>query len=274
VRLRPDDRVELLARAGELRPAPAARARGALPAVLFESRGSLVVDKPAGIPTVPDRSGREPGVHGLLAQLRPGEDLRIVHRLDRDTSGCLVLGKGLAAARHFDALFRRGEVHKEYLALVHGDVQPDARTVEHFLGPDRRRPGLVAASRTARKGFRQARTDLQVVERHGAFTLVRCLPRTGRGHQIRVHLQSIGHPIAGDLDYGGETLFLSRLKRGYKLRPGVAERPLLGRTFLHAAAVRFLDPDGSPVAVEAPLPDDLRQCLDRVARLSARPGRP
>jgi 23S rRNA pseudouridine955/2504/2580 synthase len=102
------------------------------------------------------------------------------------------------------------------------------------------------------------------------LTLVRVFPRTGRGHQIRVHLQSLGHPIVADPDYGGARLFLSDLKRGYKRRPGVTERPLLTRMFLHAAAIALPDADGTPIEVEAPLPDDLRVALAKARTFAVR----
>ena len=262
-RLNPGDLVDLGIDPSELRSV--ARPKGEL-AVLHETEHLVVVDKPAGMHTVPDRSGKERGVHGLLSELRPGADLRIAHRLDRDTSGCLVLAKGLTAARHLDALFGSGGVQKEYLALVDGVVHQDEGTVELFLGPDTKRPGKVVASATQRRGHREARTDWKVEKRFATHTLLRVLPRTGRGHQIRVHLAAIGHPICSDADYGGAPLLLSSLKSGYKRRAGVVEAPLLRRMFLHAARIVLRDVDGALVDVSAPLPDDLASALDRIER--------
>jgi RluA family pseudouridine synthase len=238
--------------------------------VLHETAHVLVVDKPAGVPTVPDRSGRQQGIHGELGGLRPGDDLRIVHRLDRDTSGCLVIGKGVEAARHFDAEFRDHRVQKVYVALVDGVVAADQPVITAWLGPDRSRPGRVVASATERSGFRDALTEVLVRERFRAHTLVELRPRTGRGHQLRVHLRSIGHPIAADRDYGGEALLLSRLKPGYKKRVGVDEHPLLERMFLHAERITFCDVDGQQVTVEAPLPEDLNRALRQLERHAPR----
>ena len=236
------------------------------PVVLCETATALVVAKPAGMPSVPDRSGRERGVHGVLADLRPGDDLRIVHRLDRNTSGCLVLAKGIAAARHFDRMFRERRVHKTYVALVGGVPAADDLEIDALLGPDRRRPGRVVASDQARTGFREAHTSLRVRARFRRHALVELHPTTGRGHQLRVHLQSIGHPIVGDDDYGGERLLLSRLKPAYKQRKGVTEKPLLRRMFLHAERVGFVDFDGAEVVAEAPLPEDLAVALRHVEK--------
>ena len=238
--------------------------------VLHESETVLVLAKPAGLPTVPDRSGSSASIHGLLAGLRPEADLRIAHRLDRDTSGCLVLAKGVQAARHLDSCFGGGLVTKRYRALVSGCVRRQSQVVDRFLGPDPKRPGKVVASTQHKRGFREAVTEVTVDEAFAGHTLLQLQPRTGRGHQLRVHLQCLGHPIVGDRDYGGETLLLSRLKNGYKLRPGVVERPLLGRMFLHAQAIAFDDVCGTPVAVEAVLPSDLQLALDKLRRFCSR----
>lgn len=250
-------------------PAPASTnvrsaAAPPLPEVLFESAHTLVVAKPAGLPTVPDRSGRERGVHGLLADLRPAADLRIVHRLDRDTSGCLVLAKGVRAAQHFDEQFRRRLVRKTYVALVHGVPHRESFAIDAGIGPDRRRPGKVVTGDERTSGFRSAHTD---VIRRRAFrrhALLELLPATGRGHQLRVHLQSVGHPIVGDLDYGGERLLLSSLKSGYKLQVGATERPLVDRMFLHCERIGFVDLDGAAVAAESTLPADLAMVLQKI----------
>tara|TARA_R110002094_G_scaffold69464_7_gene78494 strand:+ start:2143 stop:3132 length:990 start_codon:yes stop_codon:yes gene_type:complete len=250
---------------------PAARRRSGKvraiePTVLCETSSVLVVAKPAGMPSVPDRSGKEAGVHGLLQTLRPDDDLRIVHRLDRNTSGCLILAKGADAARHFDLEFRERRVQKTYVALVAGVPTWDTRDVDSWLGPDRRRPGMVVASGEERTGFRQAHTHVIVRERYSRHSLLELRPTTGRGHQIRVHLQSIGHPIVGDASYGGERLLLSRLKSDYKKRTGVEERPLLQRMFLHAERVAFSDVDGNQVVADAPMPEDLVVALRHVEK--------
>ncbi len=245
----------------------------ALP-VLAETETVLVVAKPAGLPSVPTRDGREPGVHGRLKALREDGELRIAHRLDRDTSGCLVLAKGLEAARHLDAQFRERKVEKVYVALVSGVPHEDELSFDQWLGPDRRRPGMVVASDRERKGFRAAHTTARVRARYARHALLELRPTTGRGHQLRVHLQSAGHPIVGDESYGGERLLLSRLKPDYKKRTGVDERPLLQRMFLHAERVRFHDLDGALVDVAAPMPEDLEVALRHVEKHAHRSRRP
>lgn len=273
-RLRVGDVVQVLADAPSRATAPAAvRTENAL-GVLYESDSALVLDKPPGLPTIADRDRRDRGVHGALDGLRPGDDLRIVHRLDRDTSGCLLLAKGLAAARHFDLQFREHLVAKTYVALVHGVPVARRFTIDAWLGPDRRRPGKVVAAARELPRFREAHTQVDVREPFHRHALLALMPATGRSHQLRVHLQSAGHPIVGDGDYGGEPLLLSAIKSSYKLRAGVAERPLLRRMFLHAERVSFRDLDGRDVAVDAPLPEDLAMPLRRLRAFDERRERP
>lgn len=240
------------------------RTGAALPEVLWESEHALVVQKPPGLPTVPTRDGRDGGIHALLAALRPQDDLRIVHRLDRDTSGCLLLAKGVEAARHFDLAFREGAVQKTYVALVDGVPNDADFVVEAWLGPDPARPGKVVVGPAEAKGFRPALTEVHVDKAYRRHALLSLRPRTGRGHQLRVHLASVGHPIVGDSDYGGRPLLLSELKNDYKLRPGVPEQPLLKRLFLHAQRLVFCDLDGGNVEVDAPPLADLEQAVRKL----------
>ena len=261
-RLREGDVVQVDPEA--LAPRPSRVPPTPLPQVLHESPTELVIDKPAGLPTVPDRSGRETGVHGLLARLRPDADLRIVHRLDRDTSGCLLLGAGVESARHYDRELRAGRVAKTYVALVDGVPVADTFAIDAWLGPDRRRPGKVVAAPGPGRGLREAHTLVTVRRRFQGHALLELQPTTGRGHQLRVHLASVGHPIVQDTAYGGRELLLSQWKSDYKLRRGVAERPLLRRMFLHAERLRFTAPDGTRVDVCAPLPDELAFAVQKL----------
>lgn len=266
-RLRGGDIIEVL---GASEPMPVEPVAIELP-VLFESATAIVVIKPSGLPTVPDRSGRDPGVHGTLNALRPDGDLRIVHRLDRDTSGCLLLAKGLEAARHFDLEFREQRMHKRYCALVHGVFAAASRSIDAWLGPDTRRPGKIVAAAEPRRGYREAHTEARLRIAFTRHSLLDLQPRTGRSHQLRVHLASIGHPIVGDGDYGGQPLLLSQFKRGYKSRVGFVEKPLVDRTFLHAEALQFRDVDGGDVAVAAPMPEDLVTALGKLERFASPP---
>jgi RluA family pseudouridine synthase len=240
------------------------RETGALPKVLHEDAYAVVVDKPPGIVTVPDRFGEHEDLHEILPSIRPDADLRIVHRLDRDTSGCLLLARGLEAARFFDLAFRERRLRKTYLALVEGVVRAPFVS-DRPLGPDPRRPGRIRVVDAKARGARDARTEFEVVEAFQRFTLVRAIPSTGRSHQIRVHLAHQGHAIACDPDYGARrTLLLSDLKPGYKARPGVREPPILERMFLHSESITFPLPAGGEARVAAPLPKDLELPLKKL----------
>lgn len=241
-----------------------ATAKQALPEVLIETASALVVNKPTDVPCA--GTGGASGVLGDLRKARPEDDLRVVHRLDRQTSGCLLLAKGLDASRHFELESREGRIEESYVALVTGVPAQDQQDIDAWLGPDRRRPGMVVVGDRERSGYREARTAVCVRQRFLRHALVELRPSTSRGHQLRVHLSSIGHAIVCDEGYGGERLLLSRLKPDYKMRPGVVERPLLQRMFLHAERVAFVDVDGNNVVAEAPMPEDLAVALRHVEK--------
>jgi len=251
------------------RRAPTGSAGGrvaeATPEVLLETATMLIVHKPAGMVSAGGGRG-SPSALSAVQATRPEDDLRAVVRVDREASGCLLLAKGLEAARHGEAELRAGRLQMSYVALVTGVPGSDRIAIDAWLGPDRKRPGRVVAGDRQRSGFRQAHTNVVVRDRFLRHALLELRPQTHRGHQLRVHLASIGHSIVGDEEYGGEGLKLSRLKPGYKIRPGVSERPLLQRVFLHAQHVAFADLDGDNVVVAAPLPDDLSVALRHVAK--------
>ena len=219
--------------------------------VLFEDEHLLVVSKPAGVLTHPTTSGRSGTlVNRLLARGvplssgsepdRPG----IVHRLDVGTSGALVIAKDDETHAALSAMFRRHEVERTYLALVRGAVDHEHFLIEAPLGRQRARIRIRPVS------GRAASTDLTVRERLSDSTLLEARPQTGRTHQIRVHLASIGHPILGDRTYGGTGPDSGRLG--------------LKRPFLHSWRIRFRHPVTEEwVEREAPLPDDLRDAIER-----------
>ena len=229
-------------------------------AVLYEDREVLVVDKPAGVP-VHGGSGLSHGVIDALRLLRPGEPLELVHRLDRDTSGCLVVARRRSALRHLHRALRKGRVEKAYLALVRGrwaeEVVVDAPLLRRVLPSGERLVRVDQAGKEARTRFRPLRRY-----RSGAWeaTLVEAAPLTGRTHQIRVHARHAGHPIAGDPRYGDPAFdrHLAGLGAGLGLR----------RLFLHAARIAFALPSGRRVAVEAPLEGRLATLLEALEEAS------
>lgn len=246
--------------------APARLTPEAIPIeVLYEDDDLAVVVKPAGMVTHPGAGvragtlvhallGRSPRWSTVGGEERPG----IVHRLDRGTSGVMVVARTDRAHRGLAAQFKDRLVEKRYLALVWGRVAREAFTVSAPLGRDERLRRLVS-TRTRRP--RDARTSFEVVERFDGFTWIEARPLTGRTHQIRAHLKLSGHPIVGDAEYGG--------RRGKSLPAGAVREAIeaLPRLALHASRIAFTHPaGGARLAFEAPIPADLAALLDLLRR--------
>lgn len=221
--------------------------------VIFEDASLIVVDKPAGMPVHPG-PGHSDGtlVNALLAHcndlspiggvLRPG----IVHRLDKDTSGLIIAAKSEKAHLRLAAQIKAHEVKKTYLALVEGKVQPVEAMIDAPIGrdPNNRRRMMIRAS-----GGREAQTSYHVVKQLADYALLEATLITGRTHQIRVHLASLGHPVVGDILYGKAS-------------------PLASRQLLHAWHLSFAHPiSGEPLSLEAPIPADLQAAVDAVSAL-------
>jgi 23S rRNA pseudouridine1911/1915/1917 synthase len=234
----------------EEEPAPRAAPAVAAPpglAIPYRDADLLVVDKPAGLVVHPARGHREGTLVQVLgAQARGGEDPDrpgIVHRLDKDTSGLLVVARTEAAHRRLREALRERAVEREYLALVEGRPPARSGTIDAPLGRDRRVRTRISVDTDAP---REAVTHFEIDEALPAATLLRVALETGRTHQIRAHLQAIGHPVAGDPEYG---------------TPGLYG---LERQFLHAARLAFPHPvTGERIEVRSPLPEDLQAALDR-----------
>ena len=215
--------------------------------IAYEDEHLLVVDKPAGIVVHPS-AGHDRGtlVHGLLGHaVAGGEEAErpgIVHRLDRDTSGLLVIARSDEAHRRLQRQLRKRELVREYLALVRGRPRSRRGRIEAPLGRDRRDPTRVSIDTNA---AREAATNFEVVEAFPRHALLKVTLDTGRTHQIRVHLAAIDLPVSGDRTYG-------------------IEGDLgLERQFLHAARLAFPHPfTGEGVEAESPLPGDLQAALE------------
>ena len=220
--------------------------------VIYEDKRLLVIDKPTGV-AVHGGSGISHGVIELLRHARPElRDLSLVHRLDRETSGCLVLAKRRSALRELHARFRDGVVEKNYLGLVIGDWQLGEQLIDKPLHVQHRKGGerhVVVSS-----GGKPAQTRVQLSRTFGKYSLLLCAPLTGRTHQIRVHLQSLGFPLAGDERYGDE----DENRRAKKIG--------LRRLFLHAQSIAFPDDSGNELHFTAPLADDLERFLTMIPK--------
>ena len=240
--------------------------------VVYEDGDLAIINKPAGMMVhagagaTDDERNRGTLVNALLHRfgtlskseegLRPG----IVHRLDKDTSGLIVVAKNDATHRKLAQQFASRQVKKMYIALVHGNIARDQGTVESAISRDRVRRTRMTTGRAA---GREAVTHFRVLRRiesdYGKFTLVEVRIETGRTHQIRVHMASLGHPVVGDALYGAPRILRSRTRK-----PAA-----LARNFLHAAAIEINHPQScAPLAFSRPLPRELE---DFLALLTAKP---
>jgi 23S rRNA pseudouridine1911/1915/1917 synthase len=227
--------------------------------IVYEDSDILVVNKAAGM-VMHIGAGVTSGTlvnalisHiGLLSSIGGEQRPGIVHRLDKMTSGLVIVARNDTAHRRLSDQFKSREVHKTYVALVHGRMATDSGEITRPVGRDPRRRTRMKAGGIA---AREALTKYRVLRRFNHFTLVEAMPQTGRTHQIRVHLASLGHPVVGDNTYGAPA----------KLRFGANEEPTLPRTFLHAAKLAFAHPiTGAPLEFEAPLPAELAAFLTHV----------
>jgi 23S rRNA pseudouridine1911/1915/1917 synthase len=222
--------------------------------IAYEDEHLLVVDKAAGVVVHPAKGHREDTLSQLLAAGAIGaaggdpDRAGIVHRLDRDTSGLLVVARSELAHAKLQQALQQREIEREYLALVIGRPPARSGTIEAPIGRD---PHVRTRMAVGGSHPREARTHFELERALPEHSLLRLKLETGRTHQIRVHLQAISHPVAGDPEYGG--------------------RGALGlqRQFLHAARLAFAHPiSGAPIDVSSPLPGDLREALTRAERLS------
>jgi 23S rRNA pseudouridine1911/1915/1917 synthase len=221
--------------------------------IILEDDHLLVVDKPAGLVTHPAPGHHGPtlaeALHGRTAGGTDPQRAGIVHRLDRDTSGLLVVARTEAAYEALQRQIRAREVRREYLALVSGQPDAESGTIDAPIGRDRGRRTVVS-TRSDRP--RTAVTHFEVVERLPRTALLRVSLETGRTHQIRAHLAAIDHPVCGDPQYGGRSC---------------GRRLGLERQFLHAARIMFRHPaTGELLACESKPPVDLRRALDAARR--------
>jgi 23S rRNA pseudouridine1911/1915/1917 synthase len=228
--------------------------------IICEDKDVIVVDKPAGLVVHPtanlaSRSGTL--VNALLAyfpeiknvgedELRPG----IVHRLDKETSGPLIVAKNNQAFKFLKEQFQKRKIEKRYLALVSGSLKEKKGVIEKPIGRSKKTPLRQAVAKgILTEKTKEARTEYKVIRNSKDYTLVEAVPKTGRMHQIRVHFASIGHPLAGDKKYA--------FKR---------QRPPEGleRHFLHANYLKFKSPCGRMIELESKLPEDLKNVLNKL----------
>jgi len=229
--------------------------------IIFESEQFIVINKPSGLLSIPDRLGQEISVKDLLKQ-KLGS-IYTVHRLDRDTSGIIVFAKTEEAHKELSLLFEGREMEKYYVGLVYGQMMNTSGSID---APIMEHPGKTTKMMTHAKG-KLSLTDYEVLESFRLYSWVQFRIHTGRTHQIRVHMQHIGHSIVCDEIYGdAKPVLLSSLKKNFKLaKIAEEEKPILARLALHSSRLKFTL-GGETFELEAPLPKDLRAVLQQLRK--------
>lgn len=229
---------------------------------LYEDEEYIIVNKPAGLLVIPDRFNTElPSLNKIL-ETKLDQKLWVVHRLDRETSGVICFAKTEEAHKYLSQLFQEHNIGKFYAGLVLGKVIPEQGRIE---APIAEHPVIKGKMTTTKKG-KPSVTDYKVAEEWALYSLVQFQIHTGRTHQIRVHMQSIGNPIVCDELYGdGKPFFVSSIKKKYHLSDKYeTEKPLLSRLALHAYRLEFVNQKGKEIIAEATLPKDILACVNQL----------
>lgn len=226
--------------------------------ILHEDEHLLVVNKPPYLPSLEERQG---GTLNLLQMVRQAyPEASLAHRLDKETSGALAVGKDAETYRHLSLQFQKRQVEKVYWAVAEGVWQWKEEMIDLPLA------SVKGRARVSRSKGKPAQTVIKTLQTFRHYTLVECRPVTGRMHQIRVHLQSVGAPIAADVAYGGKLPLVSNLKRNYRPKDEREERPMMPRVALHAKELHLNTLDEKRASVEAPHPNDFQTFLKMLER--------
>lgn len=231
--------------------------------LIHEDEHMVVINKPAGTLTLPDRHDEQiPSLRTMLEQ-HYGK-IWVVHRLDKDTSGVIVFAKNETAHRYLSQLFESREVEKYYQGIVIGRPSQETGTINEPIAESTTRPGVMVINKRGKASV----TDYQVLRQFRTHSLMEFRIHTGRTHQIRIHCKHIGHPLVCDELYGdGKPLLLSAIKKKFKLsKHEEEERPLINRVALHAGRLSFKDMEGKTLLLEAPLPKDLHAALKQLEK--------
>ena len=231
--------------------------------IIFENEQFVAINKPPGLLTIPDRHDDIlPSLYKMLQQKY--EKIFIVHRLDRDTSGIILFAKDEATHKYLSQLFEQRKVEKFYLGIITGALQNKTGSIEEPIAEHPVQNGMMAVNK---KG-KPSKTDYEVLENYGLFSLVKFQIHSGRTHQIRVHMKHLGHSLACDEMYGnGTPVMLSSFKKKYKLSVhDDVERPILNRLALHSSQLIFKDANGIQHDLPAELPKDMRALLQQLKK--------
>jgi 23S rRNA pseudouridine1911/1915/1917 synthase len=234
------------------------------PEIIFRTADYIFMNKPSGILSIPDRQAPDlPNVKRWLQKQE--KNVFTVHRIDKDTSGCIMMALNAEAHRHASMQFEHRQVSKKYLGLVLGTPSQESGVIDKALMDH---PTIKGKMTVNAKLGKQAITDYKVLESFAGYTLMEFTIHTGRMHQIRVHAAQLGCPIVCDPIYGQmEGIFISRLKKKFKLGKYIEEeQPILNRLALHAQFLTVKDLADQDVSVEAPLYKDMSATLNQMRK--------
>jgi 23S rRNA pseudouridine955/2504/2580 synthase/23S rRNA pseudouridine1911/1915/1917 synthase len=232
------------------------------PEIIFENEDFIVINKPAGMLSIPDREGKEISLKKFLQEKY--EQIFTVHRLDRDTSGLIVFAKNEHTHKYLSQLFEERTIEKIYSGIIIGNISEKKGSIDAPIAENTHKQGVMLIH----KRGKQSLTDYEVLEEFGLYSFVQFQIHSGRTHQIRVHMQHIGHPIACDDVYGnGEPILLSSIKKKFRLsKSEETERPILSRLALHSSRLSFTDAKGIAHQFEAALPKDMSALLQQLRK--------
>ena len=230
--------------------------------IIFENDDFIAINKPAGMLSIPDRTQSSESLKDILQKKYP--EIFTIHRIDRDTSGLIIFAKNETTHQFLSQAFEERLVEKDYVGLVHGSLSQKEGTIEAPITEHPAKNGKMVVFKKGKPSI----TDYKVLEEFGTFSFLEFRIHTGRTHQIRVHMQHLGHAIVCDEFYGnGQPVLLSSLKRNYKLsQHEEEERPILSRLALHSQRLKFTDQHGTAHDLEAPLPKDLKALLQQLRK--------
>lgn len=236
--------------------------------IIFENDDLVVINKPSGLLSIPDREGKEQSLKSLLQQAYG--QIFTVHRLDKDTSGVIVFAKNEEAHKFLSQQFEDRQTEKLYNGIVIGEPAPEQGSVDAPIAPHPVKLGMM----TIHRNGKAALTDYKVLDSFGTYSWMEFRIHTGRTHQIRIHMKEIGYPLVADDLYGdGKPILLSALKPKFKLSKYSEEQPILGRLALHAASLGIMLPGNIQQTFVAEAPKDMRATLQQLEKIKQKKKR-